>query len=93
MASNVVRLNATITQGQKDFLREQVISQGYQNESEFLRSLLRREMEIQRSSEQAYLRDLIAESEASGISPLTPKALRSRLKKTIEKAKSHKQRV
>lgn len=60
------RKTITITEGQEDWIKDQIRSGRYGNDSEYLRELIRKDQE--KKEKEAMLRAALIEGEESGIS-------------------------
>jgi antitoxin ParD1/3/4 len=65
MTGTTVRKTITLTEPQDQWVKAQIASGGYTNDSEYIRALIRREQE--RSAEIQAIRSALIEGEESGV--------------------------
>jgi antitoxin ParD1/3/4 len=76
---STVRKTITLTDTQNDWIKAQIDSGAYTNDSEVLRDLIRRAQ--QESAEIEAIRAALIEGEKSGVSARSPEEIRAALKK------------
>jgi antitoxin ParD1/3/4 len=74
-----VRKTITVTDTQDDWIKAQIDSGAYTNDSEVLRDLIRKAQ--QESAEIEAIRAALIEGEKSGVSARSPEAIRAAVKK------------
>lgn len=74
-----VRKTITVTDAQDDWIKAQIASGAYTNDSEVLRDLIRRAQ--QESAGLEAIRAALIEGEQSGLSRRTPESIRAAVKK------------
>jgi antitoxin ParD1/3/4 len=74
-----VRKTITLTDAQNDWIKAQIDSGAYTNDSEVLRDLIRKAQ--QESAGIEAIRAALIEGETSGVSTLSPEAIRAAVKK------------
>jgi antitoxin ParD1/3/4 len=78
----MVKKSISLTDQQAEWLRKQITSGDYGNESEVLRDLIRKEQS--RTAEIEAIRAALIEGEASGISDLTPEQILAATKQHLK---------
>jgi antitoxin ParD1/3/4 len=76
---STVRKTITLTDTQNDWIKAQIDSGAYMNDSEVLRDLIRKAQ--QESAEIEVIRAALIEGEKSGVSARSPEDIRAALKK------------
>ena len=84
--ADIVRLNATIPQQLDEFISFQVRCGKFSTKSDYLRHILRKEMDADRESQIEYVNRVLKESQESGLSDETPDEIRAGLKKVVKRA-------
>jgi antitoxin ParD1/3/4 len=88
--ATLARLNATIPQPLSDFADIRVESGNFGNKSEYIRHLIRQDLEAAKVQETQLLNKMIRDGIDSGISPKTPEEILAGANEVIEKARSRK---
>ncbi len=88
--ASLARLNATIPQPLSDFADVRVESGNFGNKSEYIRHLIRQDLEAAKRQEIQLLNKMIKDGTESGIIPKTPEYIFSGEKEVIKKAQSRK---
>ncbi len=79
----MVKKTITVTDQQDNWIKSQIASGHYGNDSELLRDLIRREQ--LRNSEIELIRDALIKAEGQGFSDRTPNEIRDAVKKRLRK--------
>lgn len=79
----MIKKTITVTDQQDDWIKSQIASGHYGNDSELLRDLIRREQS--RNSDIEIIRDALIKAEGRGFSDRTPDEIREAVKKRLRK--------
>ena len=77
----MIKKTITVTDQQEEWIKSQIASGHYGNDSELLRDLIRREQI--RNSEIEIIREALIKAEGSGFSDRTPDEIRKAVKKRL----------
>ena len=78
----MIKKTITVTDQQEEWIKLQIASGHYGNDSELLRDLIRREQS--RNSEIEIIRDALIRAEGRGLSERTPYEIREAVKKRLK---------
>ncbi|MCB1983863.1 MAG: type II toxin-antitoxin system ParD family antitoxin [Burkholderiales bacterium] len=78
----MIKKTITVTEQQEEWIKSQIASGHYGNDSELLRDLIRREQS--RNSEIEIIRDALIKAEGRGYSERTPDEIREAVKKRLK---------
>lgn len=73
--TTLARLNATIPVPLNEFAEKRVVSGNFSNKSEYIRHLIRQDLEVQKKDEIQLLNKMLKDGEDSGVSPKSPEDL------------------
>ena len=88
--TTLARLNATIPVPLNKFAEKRVVSGSFTNKSEYIRHLIRQDMEAVKKDEIQLLNKMLKDGEDSGVSPKSPEELMESARSAIKKAASKK---
>ena len=88
--TTLARLNATIPVPLNEFAKKRVVSGNFSNKSEYIRHLIRQDLEATKKDEIQLLNKMLKDGEDSGVSPKSPEDLAQSAQAAIKKAASKK---
>ena len=88
--TTLARLNATIPVPLNEFAKKRVVSGNFSNKSEYIRHLIRQDLEATKKDEIQLLNKMLKDGEESGVSPKSPEDLAQSAQAAIKKAASKK---
>jgi antitoxin ParD1/3/4 len=86
----LARLNATIPVPLNEFAKKRVVSGNFSNKSEYIRHLIRQDLEAEKKDDIQLLNKMLKDGEDSGVSPKSPEDLEQSAQAAIKKATSKK---
>lgn len=84
--TTLARLNATIPMPLNEFAEKRVVSGSFTNKSEYIRHLIRQDLEAAKKDEIQLLNKMLQDGEDSGVSPKTPEEIQVDMEETIKMA-------
>lgn len=88
--TTLARLNATIPVPLNEFAEKRVVSGNFSNKSEYIRHLIRQDMESEKKDGIQLINKMLKDGEDSGVSPKSPEDLAQSAQAAIKKAASRK---
>ena len=88
--TTLARLNATIPVPLNEFAEKRVVSGSFTNKSEYIRHLIRQDLEAAKKEEIQLLNKILKDGEDSGVSPKSPEELAESAQAAMRKAASKK---
>ena len=84
--TTLARLNATIPVPLNEFAEKRVVSGSFTNKSEYIRHLIRQDLEAAKKDEIQLLNKMLQDGIDSGVSPKTPEEIKEDMEETIKMA-------
>ena len=86
------RFNATIPERLNEFVNLQIRHGNFSSKSDYLRHVLRKEMDAAQQTQTDYINQVLKRSESSGVCDESPEEIRSGLAKIVKRAVADRQK-